>query len=147
MFKQILEYFENEGWKYILPEQNQEIAMLGVRTEKGKFHCVLDNDEQDKKFIFFSIYPINVPEKLRSKIAELLLRINFTLYFGSFEMDFSDGEIRFKTSFMYQNCTLTTELIDQIIKNNIATMDTNFELINTFLTEKISMEEAIESLH
>ncbi|MFT5917170.1 MAG: hypothetical protein ACJAWV_002150 [Flammeovirgaceae bacterium] len=146
VFKQFLEYFDKQKWRYQLPEESQNIATFGMRTQEGTFHCILDVDLEDKKIIFLSIYPVNVPEKLRSSMAELILRLNYILFFGGFEMDFDDGEIRFKTSLIYDDLELTEKSIDHIIKGNIKSIETHFELLNSFITEKIEMERVIEVL-
>ncbi len=146
MFKKILAYFESQEWKYSLPDEIEDeshIAFLGIITNNGKFHCILDVKEQDKKIFFFSIYPKNVPKELRSQIAEILLRLNYILFLGTFEMDFSDGELRLKTCFIYDDSDISEEMLTHIIKGNIATMDSNFEFISSFLNQKISMPEAI----
>lgn len=146
MFKRILAYFESQGWKYSLLEEIEDeshIAFTGIITNNGKFHCIIDVNEIDKKIIFFSIYPENVPHKLRNQIAEILLRLNYILFLGSFEMDFSDGEIRLKTSFIYDEYDISEQILNHIIKGNIATMDSNFEFIGSFINQKISMDKAI----
>lgn len=147
MFKQILQYFDAQQWKYHFPEDKESVAILGIRTENGRFHGILDVLEQEKKIIFFSIYPVYVPQNLRSQIAELLLRINYILFTGSFEMDFEDGEIRLKTSLFCDDCKITEKVIDHLIQGNIITMDIYFELINSFITEKLSLSEAIEIIY
>jgi hypothetical protein len=150
MFKRILAYFESQGWKYSLPkeiEDESHIAFIGIITNNGKFHCIIDVNEIDKKIIFFSIYPKNVPDELRNQIAEILLRLNYILFLGSFEMDFSDGEIRLKTSFIYDEYDISEQMLNHIIKGNIATMDNNFEFIGSFMNQKISMDDAIQFIN
>ncbi|CEO96120.1 Uncharacterized protein PBTT_00486 [Plasmodiophora brassicae] len=42
-----------------------------------------------------------LPEMARLPVAEMLVRNNWALSTGNFELDFSDGEIRFKASAFY----------------------------------------------
>ena len=48
--------------------------------------------------LFYSICPLRVPEELRLEAAHFLTRANYGLASGNFELDFADGEIRFKTA-------------------------------------------------
>lgn len=147
MFKKILAYFQKQEWKYLIPEEDKCVALLGISTDNGKLQCILDVDEEQNKFIFFSIFPVNAPQQLRSEMAEFLMRINYSLFLGSFEMDFSDGEIRFKTSLIYENVDVSEKVIEHFIKDNIISMDNNFELINDFVSEKFSIKEFIENFN
>ncbi len=147
MFKQVLQYFDKQQWKYQLPEKGKNIAFFGIGTQNGKFHCIIDIDEVDTKIIFFSIYPINVPKKVRIAMSELIIRLNYILFFGGFEMDFENGEVRFKTSIIYEDGELTEKMIEHIVKDNITSMDTYFELLNSLITEKITMTEAIKKIN
>lgn len=146
MFKQILAYFDNQHWKYHLPETDKTLAVFGLNTTNGKFHCIVDVDEVNHNLIFFSVFPVNVPENLRREMAELIIRVNYMLFWGSFEMDFDDGEVRLKTSIIYEDIMLTDKVLEHIIKGNIAIMDKRFELLNEFITQKIDKAIAIKKI-
>jgi hypothetical protein len=145
-FKKILTYFEKQNWNYNIPKQGNNIATLGIATEKGKFHCIVDVNEEEKKIIFFSIYPVNVPVNSRVSMAEIMIRVNYTLFFGGYEMDFSDGEIRFKTSLIYEDIELTEKVLENIIKSNIVTLDAYFELFNSFISGQANLAEVISQI-
>ncbi|WP_338792938.1 YbjN domain-containing protein [Bernardetia sp. MNP-M8] len=145
-FRKTLTYLEKQKWHYTIPEEECNIATMGISTEKGKFHCIIDVDEIGKRIIFFSIYPINVPVAIRKSMAEIMMRVNYTLFFGNYEMDFSDGEIRFKTSLIYEDIELTDKILEHIIKGNIVTLDTYFELFNSFISGKTTLEDIISQI-
>lgn len=48
-------------------------------------------------YISHATAKINADEASRDKVAEYLMRANYGLRMGNFEMDFRDGEIRFKS--------------------------------------------------
>jgi hypothetical protein len=143
IFKKVLKYLEKENLKYRLSEKDKHIAVLGIATNNAKFHCLIKTEETDSALVFLSIFPINTPEKMRFNMAELLLRLNYTLFLGCFEMDFEDGEIRFKTSIICESAGLTDSILDPIVSANIDAMDKHFDLLNTFINQKITMQEAI----
>lgn len=48
--------------------------------------------------LIYTVLPVRAPESKFPEMLELLTRANWGLPLGNFEMDLSDGEIRFKTS-------------------------------------------------
>ncbi len=44
------------------------------------------------------MYPVKAPEEKRLAIAEFVARANDGLRIGNFELDFGDGEVRYKRS-------------------------------------------------
>ena len=142
MFKKVLAYFDHQAWKYELPEPEGSLAYLGIETEnEHEFSCLVHVMEEEGKIVFFSIFPIHAPAKRRSSLANVLLAINYSLFWGSFEMDFEDGEIRCKTSFVYADMELSFATIELMIHTNIIVMDTYFHLIQAFIEKKISLPE------
>ncbi len=146
MFKNILSYFDSQNWKYHVPESTKTLALIGIGTDSGKYHCIADVDEGSYRFIFFSVCPTNVPSAKRREMAELITRINYSLFLGNFELDFEDGEIRFKTSIIYESIELTQTIIDNIITSNLFAMDKNIAIITTFAFGGLSIKEAIKKI-
>ena len=59
----------------------------------------------------------------RSAVAEYLTRANYGLRIGNFELDYADGEVRYKSSLDFEGQTLTAELIRNAIYPAVHTMD------------------------
>ncbi len=60
-----------------------------------------------------SVFPLHAEEKALPAIAEFLTRANYEINLGCFDMDFEDGEIRYK---MAQFCGATVPTYEQIQK-------------------------------
>lgn len=147
MLKKILAYFDEQNWEYDLPEPSEELVLLGVSTENdNEFQCLIHVNETAKNAVFFSIFPNNVPEKRRTLLAVLLLKINYLLLLGSFEMDFDDGQIRFKISYVFEDMELSVKTIEYIVSNVIIEMDTHFQIIQHFIEKKMTSKEISEML-
>lgn len=144
MFKAIIAYLDKQQWNYQFLGENKNIVTFGVGSSNGKFHCILDVDEEEHKLIFFSIHPINVSKAIRPVLAEFIIRLNYVLFFGNYEMNYDNGEIRFKTSFIYEDANLTEKVLDHIIKGNILTMHKHFKLYSSIIDGEISMGEGID---
>ena len=146
MLNKIKKYLSDNNWKFSTPENDKSLIFFGLITDNGKFQCVIDVNEKDKKIIFYSVYPFYVPNSLKSSLAEILTRINHNLFLGNFELDFDDGEIRFKTSVIYEDTKVTTKMIDHLIRANIFSLDTNFETIDSFINGKITKHQVIRNI-
>ncbi len=71
----------------------------------------------------YVVAPVNAPEELRTAVAEFITRANYGLRIGNFEMDFDDGEIRYKSSIDFEGVQLDKPLIKNAIYPAVQTMD------------------------
>jgi hypothetical protein len=76
-----------------------------------------------EEFLFYAVAPVKVPEDVRIAVAEYVTRANYGLRIGNFELDYSDGEVRYKSSIDFEGQTLTSELIRNAIYPAVHTMD------------------------
>jgi hypothetical protein len=56
-------------------------------------------------------------------VAEFITRANYGLRIGNFELDFRDGEVRYKSSLDFEGETLTPGLVKFAIYPAVQTMD------------------------
>jgi hypothetical protein len=116
-------FFKEQGWLFSQVE-DKAILILGISSPNGKIQCFVNVIESEYKFMFYSMCGISCPEDKRTEVSELITRLNYGKFLGNFEMDYEDGEIRYKTSMYYKDVTPTTDLIKYFITINIGTMDT-----------------------
>ena len=89
--------FDGDKWNY---EVHQEIAFIGgIGGLEGKitdlrFYIIVG----DETVTCYHTAPIKAPLEQRTAISEFITRANYGLTNGNFEMDFSDGELRYKTT-------------------------------------------------
>lgn len=142
IFDAVVEYFDKDNWKYQqLP--NQTILRMGYGGKNGNWTCYAQTREEEQQFIFYSVLPSNASEEKRSDIAEFITRANYNLVVGNFEMDYSDGEIRYKTSINLTNVEATYAIIRGLVVPNIFTTDRFFPGIMAVLYAGVSPEDAI----
>ena len=80
-------------------EMEEKSALrLGCTGENGEWTCYAQIREEPGRFIFYSVPAAKAPEARRAAVAEFITRVNYGMVLGNFEMDYSDGEIRYKTS-------------------------------------------------
>ncbi len=68
--------------------------------------------------------PLRIPVGSRRDIAEAIVRANYGLRVGKFEMDFDDGEIRFQVSQILDGDAVGPAVIDRMIGTAVNMMDT-----------------------
>jgi hypothetical protein len=99
------------------------ILRMGMNGKNGKWVSYAQAREEMDQFAFYSIAPVNTPEDRRAAMAEFLARINYGLVIGNFEMDYRDGEVRYKTSIDVEGDRLTPALVRNLVFLNLQMMD------------------------
>lgn len=83
--------------------------------------------EAQEQIVMYSTFPMAVPEAHRAAAMEFITRANYGLILGNFEMDLSDGEVRYKTSIDVEKVNLTQELLNPLLYANIGTFRRYFD--------------------
>jgi len=122
ILEQIIDFFTEDDWPYT-KIKGEPILRMAFQGENGKWTCYAKARVEHEQFVFYSVCPVNAPEDKRLPIAELLTRANSGMIIGNFELDFADGEIRYKTSIDVKGDILSFELIKQLVYANVTMMD------------------------
>jgi hypothetical protein len=141
MYAELLEYLNTAGLTYQeLPDRTT--VRFGIALVNGHYDCFADALEQSNELIVCSVSPVRVPLNKRHLVAEFLTRINYRLLFGCLEMDYDDGEVRYKTTLIYdEEMPPTAALIDRAIKTNLRMMDRFFPGIMAIVYGNASPED------
>lgn len=145
IFNSLVEFFEEDDWDFQWIE-NMPVLSLGFAGNNGKWTCYAQAREAEQQFVFYSVLPINVPEEHRPAIAEFITRANYGMILGNFEMDFSDGEVRYKTSIDVEGASLVPPLIRQIVYANVVITDRYLPGLMRVIYGGLSPLEAIKSV-
>lgn len=142
MFDTLAAFFEIDAWPFTKVD-NVDALRTRFRGTNGEWNCFARVYEEEQQALFYSVCSVNVPEEQRQIMAELLTRANYGLAIGNFEMDFEDGEIRFKTSVDVQDDEFSPALIKNMVYANVMIMDRYMPSIMAVLYGNISPNEAI----
>lgn len=143
IFEKVTEFFQSEKWKFATV-QDQPILRMGFSGQNGNWTCFAQAREEEQQFIFYSVLPNNALDAKRPAIAEFITRANYNLVVGNFELDYTDGEIRYKTSMNLANVEVTHPLLHGLIAPNIFTTDRFFPGVTAVLFANATPTEAIE---
>lgn len=116
------QFLEDDGWHPQALEENYLYRSMFV-GQNGELACFAQIRPDLDQFIFYVVLPVRVPEELRAAVGEFLTRANYGLRIGNFEMDYSDGEVRYKSSIDFEGITLETALVRNVIYPAVQTMD------------------------
>ncbi len=122
IFDTMVQFFTEDDWKFYQLE-GKPILSMAFKGDNGSWMCYAQAKEEQHQFVFYSIMESNVPADRRQAVAEFLTRANYGLTLGNFEMDFSDGEVRYKTSVDVEGGQLTTQMMKTLVYVNVLMMD------------------------
>ena len=130
-----------------IEKQDKDTILLPMGADKVRFDCVARAVEGQARFVFYSLCPIKSPEAKRIEVAETITRANYGLMIGNFEMDFSDGEIRYKSSMdVDPSVGLTDSMIKDTILANLSTHDRYFPALMDVIYGASTPTEAIAKI-
>ena len=121
-FNTLGQFLEDDGW-YPQQLEGKYIYRVGFSGEHGQTACFAQVRVELQQFLFYVMAPTKAPEAMRAAAAEFITRANYGLRIGNFEMDFNDGEVRYKSSLDFESISLTPQLIKNAIYPAVQTMD------------------------
>lgn len=148
MLTSLKKFLEHQQWAYS-KGVDENIIHFGMSGDNGNFQCIAAVNGKAKSFIFISIIGVRVPKDKITVLLEAINKINYHLAFGNFEMDTQDsGEIRFKTSLLYQGIDDIKEAhISNTIIPNLICADTYIPIFNELILENKTVDEALKILN
>lgn len=112
---------EDEWYPQEMPERNAYTMRFQGRS--GSLRVFASVRPDARQLLVYAVAPNSIPEELRGAAAEFLTRANYGIYIGNFEMDWSDGEVRYKSSIAFEGCALTYSLVRNAIYPAVHMMD------------------------
>ena len=121
IFDSVQQFFTEDEWPF--SDIGDNVLRTNFQGESGQWACFAQTREEQNQFVFYSVCPLSVPEDKRAVMADFLTRANYGMILGNFEMDFDDGEVRYKTSIDSNGDDLTPTFIRPLIYANVLMMD------------------------
>ena len=118
-----LERFLVEDEWHPQPIDGTTAYRCGFGGRNGRFRVVAHVNVELEQLYVYVIADVNVPEATRVAVAELMTRANYGMRIGNFELDFADGEIRYKSSLDFEGEVLTDRLISNAVYPAVTTID------------------------
>ena len=119
----VREWLDANDWKYLEKADNGGDVMfvggiggLPPPYTDIQFHLHIEEDCVQ----CFEMLPLKIEEGKRTAIAEFITKVNYILKYGSFEMDYSDGEVRYHiavvaSSVVDSDGTVNSEVMENLL--------------------------------
>lgn len=142
---QVIEFFQREEWEFSVTK-NPSILRVACEGASDKWFCYAKVEEVEQRFAFYSVCPHQASPENLGAIAEYTSRANYGMTIGNFELDFADGEIRYKTSIDFQDNQPNYGSIAQLVYTNISMMDRYLPGIAAIIEQDIQPSKAIQAI-
>jgi hypothetical protein len=136
---------EADGWPvHQLPDRT--VLSTGVAADGFDWSCFAVTFESEAQFAFYSVLPFEIPEDQWLAVSELTTRANYGLRIGNFELDLSDGELRYKTSVDVEGDLLSEAMVRTMLYANISVTKTYLPAVAAVVRFGVAPADAIAQI-
>lgn len=112
-----------DEYEYSYQKLDDTRLHLTSRNEHGVYSLLFNANDETDLVRLSGGYGSNVPVHRRLAVAEALTRINYRLGIGNFDLDFSDGELRFRIAVDVEDGRLSIKMADNMLGFTLHTME------------------------
>jgi len=139
--------FEEEETTYEMEEFPEERgAKFGAQFQGEHVNLKLRGWIDEQQLEIYTHYPNTVPDSKKLAVVESMTRINATIWFGSFEMDFLNGTIYVRTNIPLVDGLPSTNLVKTVLYKNLYIADEFYPLLMKVIYGSMTPEEAMLDL-
>jgi CheY-like chemotaxis protein len=129
--------FSQLGWPYV-EQQGLPVLLSELEGPLGRWTFYARVAAEHGVVGFYSICPERVPEERRVDAADFLTWVNHGLAQGNFELDFDNGEVRFKTVMPITGHEIDLEIVRRLVRANGLAVETYLEDIKALASGQLS---------
>lgn len=126
--------------------EGRSALVCNLSGDNNGFRFFFDIHEDDERLIIYATTQTRIPEQARVPIAEFLARANYGLRIGNFELDMSDGEVRYKVSVDVEGGALVPQMVKNMVAAGLSTFDHYFPGLMSVGFAGIDPKAAIEEI-
>jgi len=104
---------------------NENIVSMQFDTGSGPFSLLIAVQLDSQMVCCYSVYPETIPKDEQITFASLTASLNYDLTFGNFELDFEDGELRFRTALPLNVGSFSVSALETLVSSNLDVMETH----------------------
>jgi hypothetical protein len=125
--------FRENGWPFS-DVRGAPVLYSELSGVLGRWKFYAQVVEEQDLILLYSVCPFRVPEERRSEVSEFLTRANYGLAAGNFELDFADGEVRYKTALQRHVDGLDAATLKRAVRANGIAMETYLPGVGAVIT-------------
>ena len=125
MFREMLAFLCADGWP-VAPDTFDGLPCIRTRFigTDNAWDCRARPYDPFGQLAFESILPVTVEPEHRNAVTQLVVRANWRLLTGAFQLDLDTGELVFRTMlFLSDGAELSDALCRGLVYSNVLTVD------------------------
>lgn len=125
MFREVLQFLSDDGWP-VAPDTFDGLPCIRTRFDgtTQSWDCRARPYDPFGQLAFESILPVVVEPEHRDAVTQLLVRANWRLLTGAFQLDVDTGDLVFRTMlFLAEGVELPEPLCRGMVYSNVLTVD------------------------
>ena len=130
LLSELKRVFAENGWPYS-EVGGARVLLAELAGPAGRWDFYAQAVEEKGLVLLYSIAPRRVPEERRLDVSAFLTRANYGLADGNFELDFDDGEVRYKTVLHVHGDELDGLLVKRAVRANGLALETYLPTIGS----------------
>jgi hypothetical protein len=133
LVEELKRVFVENGWPFT-EVRGAPVLLSELSGDLGRWKFYAQVVEAHGLVLLYSVCPLRVPEERRDEVSRFLTLANYGLAAGNFELDFEDGEIRYKTVLQLQGDQLDGITLKRLVRANGIAMETYLPGIGAVIT-------------
>jgi hypothetical protein len=108
---------------YAYQQLDAQSLTLSHRSQHGTYALYFTTNDETDFVGLMTTLGSRIPVSRRAQVAEALSRINLLLWLGNFELDFSDGELRFRIGIDVEDVRVSETMLSNMLGATLHSMD------------------------
>ena len=141
LFDQINEMLDDSDYDFQVADSD-EVLRLAIETDEGRWMTYVRVMSRGP-CVLYGKPEFDVPAEHRQTVSDFITRVNFGILVGNFELDFEDGECRFKTAFDSDHGRVPASIFVNALESNLANMQKYLPSIENIANGSMTLDEAL----
>jgi hypothetical protein len=138
LLEELKRVFVENGWPYS-EVTGAPVIVSELSGPEGSWDFYAQAVEEKDLVLLYSIAPQRVPEEHRLAVSEFLTRANYGLADGNFELDYDDGEVRFKSVLHAPAHELDRLMVKRVVRLNGTALETYLPAIASVIAGEVAV--------
>ena len=139
--KVVTDWLEEDGWNY---STDDERVHTGLTVDDHVYRILFRIRQEQQVLAVYAYAPENASMENLQEASNFVTRANYALPLGNFELDFNDGELRFKLSVDLEHLVCTPLVIQNMVRTVVNTLHRYYPAFAELNTGIITVKQAIE---
>ena len=112
-----------DGRDWIWHRFDEDSIFSWVRTAKATYELFISADDPRNILGIYLIFPTHSPRSRCAAVAELCARASWDMSLGTIEVDFADGDVRFRVGIDVEDSRLSAAMVSGAISTGTLALD------------------------